>query len=100
MRRLIPALLLPVFAATVLASDTIGRDALGPRTIRLAYEARHTPPPRPERVERWLPLPRAGNQAVRDPKASGSGHATVVRLPESAGPVAWAPAHTPREPVR
>src|SRR5205823_7980988 len=99
MRRLIPALLLPVFAATVLASDTIGRDALGPRTIRLAYEARVTPPPGTERVELWLPLPREENQAVRELKLSGSGHVTVVRLPESADRVAWVRAEKPSEPV-
>src|SRR5205823_3804584 len=88
-----------VFAATVLASDTIGRDALGPRTIRLAYEARVTPPPGTERVELWLPLPREENQAVRELKLSGSGHVTVVRLPESADRVAWVRAEKPSEPV-
>ena len=99
MRRLIPALLFSVFAATALASDTIGRDALGPRTIRLAYEARVTPPPGTERVELWLPLPREENQAVRELKLSGSGHVTVVRLPESADRVAWVRAEKPSEPV-
>jgi len=99
MRRLIPALLFSVFAAAPLASDTIGRDALGPRTIRLAYEARVMPPPGTERVELWLPLPREENQAVRELKLSGSGHVTVVRLPESADRVAWVRAEKPSQPV-
>src|SRR5437870_11061424 len=99
MRRRTPALLLPVFAAAVLASDTIGRDALGPRTIRLAYEARVTPPPGTERVELWLPLPREENQAVRELKLTGTGRVTVMRLPESADRVAWVRVEKPREPV-
>src|SRR5437763_15616560 len=98
MRRLIPALLLPVCAATGLASDTIGRDALGPRTIRLAYEARVTPPPGTERVELWLPLPREEDQAVRELKLSGSPHVTVLRLPETADRVATVRAQKPSEP--
>jgi len=63
MRLLLSLLLLA--AAGPAAADTIGRDALGSRTVRLAYEARVTPPPGTERVELWLPLPREENQAVR-----------------------------------
>ena len=72
MRALIPSLLLLASAGSAIAADTIGRDALGPRTIRLTYEARVEPAPGTERVELWLPLPREENQAVRELKLSGS----------------------------
>src|SRR3989454_2841495 len=93
------ALVLSAFATTALGADAIGRDALGSRTVRLAYEARVTPPPGTERVELWLPLPREENQAVRELKLSGSGRVTVVRLPESADRLAWVRAEKPGEPV-
>src|SRR5437870_8895308 len=100
MRSLISSLLLLFASAgSAIAGDTIGRDALGPRTIRLTYEARVEPAPGTERVELWLPLPREENQAVRELKLSGSGRVTVLRLPESADRVAWVRAEKPREPV-
>src|SRR5207249_606096 len=86
---LLPSLLLLAAAGPAVAADAIGRDALGSRTVRLAYEARVTPPPGTERVELWLPLPREENQAVRELKLSGSARVTVLRLPESADRVAW-----------
>src|SRR5437879_1874105 len=93
------ALVLSAFATAALGADSIGRDAVGPRTVRLAYEARVTPPPGTERVELWLPLPREENQAVRELKLSGSARVTVLRLPESADRVAWLHAEKPGEPV-
>src|SRR5207244_13372510 len=93
------ALVLFAFATAALAADTIGRDAVGPRTVRLAYEARVTPPAGVERVELWLPLPREENQAVRELKLTGTGRVTVMRLPESADRVAWVRVEKPREPV-
>ena len=99
MRPLLPSLLLLAAAGPAVAADAIGRDALGSRTVRLAYEARVTPPPGTERVELWLPLPREENQAVRELKLSGSARVTVLRLPESADRVAWLHAEKPGEPV-
>ena len=93
------ALVLSAFATTALGADAIGRDAVGPRTVRLAYEARLTPPPGTERVELWLPLPREENQAVRELKLTGTGRVTVMRLPESADRVAWVRVEKPHEPV-
>ena len=92
------ALVLSAFATAALGADSIGRDAVGPRTVRLAYEARLTPPPGTERVELWLPLPREENQAVRELKLTGTGRVTVMRLPESADRVAWVRVEKPHEP--
>jgi len=55
-----------------LAADMIGRDAVGPRTVRLAYEARVTPPAGVERVELWLAVTARENQAVRELKLTGT----------------------------
>src|SRR2546426_4577470 len=93
------ALVLSAFATAALGADSIGRDAVGPRTVRLAYEARLTPPPAPARAELWLRLRREENQAVRELKLTGTGRVTVMRLPESADRVAWVRVEKPHEPV-
>src|SRR5947199_8093805 len=93
------ALVLSAFATAALGADSSGRDAVGARRGRRAYEARLTPPTGPERVELWLPLPREEKQAVRELKLTGTGGVTVMRLPESADRVAWVRVEKPHEPV-
>ena len=80
MRSHLPAVVLAVAAAAVGAGDAVAPTALGPRTVRLTYEARVTPPEETHVLELWLPLPREDDQAVLELRLSGTAPATVVHL--------------------
>src|SRR5262249_15844074 len=89
MRSHLPAVVLAVAAAAVRTDDTIAPAELGPRTVRLTYEARVTPPEETHVLELWLPLPREDDQAVLELRLSGTAPATVVRLAPSGDRAAY-----------
>jgi len=89
MHRLGSSVALSLLAASAFAADPIGPGAVGPRTVRLTYEARVTPPEGAGAVELWLPLPREDDQSVLELTLTGSGHPTVVTLPASGDRAAY-----------
>ncbi|TMB56702.1 MAG: hypothetical protein E6J60_05525, partial [Deltaproteobacteria bacterium] len=74
------ALLTTTGVAGARADDAITPAALGPRVVRLTYEARATPPDGTRVLELWLPLPREEDQAVLALRLDGTAPATVVHL--------------------
>lgn len=100
MQRLVSTVAVLVgLSATALAGDPIGPSALGPRTVRFTYEARVTPPAGAHEVQVWLPLPREDDQSILDLKLTGTGHATVVRLPGSFDRAAYLRVADPTGPI-
>src|SRR5947199_9548718 len=71
------------------ADDAITPAALGPRVVRLTYEARATPPDGTRVLELWLPLPREEDQAVLALRRDGTARATVVHLAPSGDRAAY-----------
>src|SRR2546426_11656269 len=89
MHLLLAVVLLTASVAAVRAEDVITPAALGPRTVRLTYEARVTPPDGTRVLELWLPLPREEDQAVLALRLGGTAPATVVRLAPSGDRAAY-----------
>src|SRR2546428_13365394 len=85
------ALLTTTGVAAARADDAITPGALGPRVVRLTYEARATPPDGTRVLELWLPLPREEDQAVL---------ALRLRRPAPAPPRAPPPPGPPGAPLR
>src|SRR5881628_272486 len=83
------ALLTTTGVAAARADDTITPAALGPRVVRLTYEARATPPDGTRVLELWLPLPREEDQAVLALRLDGTAPATVVHLAPSGDRAAY-----------
>src|SRR3989442_14163019 len=86
---LLLAVVLCSIAAAARAEDVITSAALGPRTVRLTYEARVTPPDGTRVLELWLPLPREEDQAVMELGLGGTAPASVVRLAPSGDRAAY-----------
>ena len=80
-------------------ADEIPHAALGPRTVRIAYQAKVAAPDGAGDVELWLPLPREDDQSVLDLRLVGSGHPTVVRLEPSGDRLAYLRVEHPHGPV-
>src|SRR5437867_9521411 len=76
-------------AAAGRADEPIPPAALGPRTVRLTYEARVTPPEGTHVLELWLPLPREEDQALLELRLGGAGRASVVHLSPSGDRAAY-----------
>jgi transglutaminase-like putative cysteine protease len=89
MHRLVSFIAFGLAAVPALAADPIGQEQLGPRTFRLTYEARVTPPEGAKVVELWVPLPREDDQAVLELTFAGSARPAVVTLPGSADRAAY-----------
>jgi transglutaminase-like putative cysteine protease len=89
MHLLLAVVLLAAGAAAVRAEDAITPAALGPRAVRLTYEARVTPPEGTRALELWLPLPREEDQAVLALRLEGTAPATVVHLAPSGDRAAY-----------
>jgi len=83
------ALLTTTGVAAARADDAITPAALGPRVVRLTYEARATPPDGTRVLELWLPLPREEDQAVLALRLDGTAPATVVHLAPSGDRAAY-----------
>src|SRR3989475_12422390 len=79
------ALLTPTGVAAARADDAITPAALGPRVVRLTYEARATPPGGTRVLEPWLPLPRGEGRAVLALALHGPAPGTP-RAPPPPGP--------------
>src|SRR5437660_9988790 len=75
--------------AAARADDAITPAALGPRVVRLTYEARVTPPDGTRVLELWLPLPREEDQAGLALRLDGTAPATVVHLAPSGDRAAY-----------
>src|SRR5436309_13080858 len=75
--------------AAARADAAITPAALGPRVVRLTYEARATPPDGTRVLELWLPLPREEDQAVLALRLDGTAPATVVHLAPSGDRAAY-----------
>src|SRR3989454_1380074 len=93
------ALLTATGVAAARADDAITPAALGPRVVRLTYEARVTPPDGARVLELWLPLPREEDQAVMELHLSGTAPASVVRLAPSGDRAAYVRVAEPRGTV-
>src|SRR2546422_11589486 len=83
------ALLTAPGVAAARAADPIPPGALGPRVVRLTYEARAAPPDGTRVLELWLPLPREEDQAVLALRLDGTAPATVVHLAPSGDRAAY-----------
>src|SRR2546422_471872 len=83
------ALLTAPGVAAARAADPIPPGALGPRVVRLTYEARAAPPDGTRVLELWLPLPREEDQAVLALRLEGTAPATVVHLAPSGDRAAY-----------
>src|SRR2546428_7899829 len=75
--------------AAARADDAITPAALGPRVVRLTYEARVTPPDGTRVLELWLPLPREEDQAVLALRLDGTAPATGLHLGPPGPPAAY-----------
>jgi transglutaminase-like putative cysteine protease len=83
------AILLCLLLATPAAADVLTRADVGPRTVRLTYEARVTPPTGAHVAELWLPVVREDDQRILDLKVTGSSPPTMVRLGTSGDRAAY-----------
>src|SRR3989442_1655832 len=90
------ALLTTTGVAAARADDAITPAALGPRVVRLTYEARATPPDGTRVLELWLPLPREEDQAVLALRLDGTAPATLVHLAPPGDPAPHLPAPEPK----
>ena len=99
MHLLLAVVLLASGVTAVRADDAITPAALGPRTVRLTYEARVTPPEGARVLELWLPLPREEDQAVLEVKLAGTAPATVVALSPSGDRAAYVRVADPKGTV-
>src|SRR2546430_9098053 len=81
--------------AAARADDAITPAALGPRVVRLTYEARVTPPDGTRVLELWLPLPREEDQAVLALRLAGTAPATALPLAPPGDRGAYLPAAAP-----
>jgi transglutaminase-like putative cysteine protease len=89
-------LLLATGLPTAGRADPVTPEALGPRTVRLTYEARVTAPPGTKALELWLPLPREEDQAILDLHLATGQRATVVRLGDSGDRLAYVKVADPK----
>ena len=86
-------------AAGVRADEPITPAALGPRTVRLTYEARVTPPEGTRVLELWLPVPREEEQAVLELRLAGAARPSVVHLTPSGDRAAYLRVAAPKGTV-
>ena len=86
-------------AAGVRADEPITPAALGPRTVRLTYEARVTPPEGTRVLELWLPVPREEEQAVLELRLAGAAQPSVVHLTPSGDRAAYLRVAAPKGTV-
>jgi transglutaminase-like putative cysteine protease len=99
MHLLLAVVLLAAGATAIRAEDAIPPAALGPRTVRLTYEARVKPADGTRVLELWLPLPREEDQAVLEMRLAGTAPATVVALSPSGDRAAYLRVVDPRGTV-